>query len=147
MHSVTDYLSHDHRRLDAIFEEVERLAAAGSFAEAVARFAEFAGGLGKHIDREEQILFPAFEAGTGMSGGGPTTVMRVEHILIRRVLGEIRAALDGKSAADAARSARELEGVLKPHNMKEEQILYPMSDQVAGGDAERRALVERMQAL
>ena len=144
--TVSEYLQQDHRRLDAIVSEVVRLADSGSFPEAVTRFAEFACGLNRHIDAEENVLFPTFEKMTGMSGG-PTTVMRVEHVEIRRWMGLGAAALDARDVAGVKRAVSGLTGVLSVHNMKEEQILYPMTDQAAGGERERDDLVRRMQAL
>ncbi len=144
--NVTEYLEQDHRRLDAIVPEVVQLADSGSLAEAATRFAEFACGLNRHIDAEENVLFPAFEKITGMAAG-PTTVMRAEHVEIRRWMGIGAAALDARDAAAAKRAFSGLTEVLSVHNMKEEQILYPMTDQAAGGERERDDLVRRMQAL
>jgi len=143
---VTEFLQHDHRRLDAIVPEVVQLADSGSIADAATRFAEFACGLNRHIDAEEQVLFSAFEQMTGMTTG-PTVVMRAEHIEIRRWMASGAAALAARDVAAAKRAIAELTTVLIGHNMKEEQILYPMTDQAVGGDRERDDLVRRMQAL
>ena len=144
--NVTEYLEQDHRRLDSIVPEVVRLVDSGSFAEAVTRFAEFVCGLNRHIDAEESVLFPAFEKMTGMTAG-PTAVMRAEHVEIRRWMGLGAAALDARDVAGVKRAVSGLTAVLSVHNMKEEQVLYPMTDQAAGGERERDDLVRRMQAL
>jgi uncharacterized protein (DUF2249 family)/hemerythrin-like domain-containing protein len=143
--TVTEYLEGDHRRLDAILGEVERLAAAGAFPAAAERFAEFSSGLGRHIDLEEEILFPTFERATGMRSG-PTQVMRAEHVQIRewmRVATESLAREDGGRLAEAIAA---LGQTLAAHNMKEERMLYPMADRAVSGDEERRELVSRLQA-
>lgn len=142
---VTEFLEGDHRRLDAILPDVECLLAAGSFADAGARFAEFTCGLGRHIDVEEQVLFPAFEEMTGMHGG-PTMVMRSEHVGIRRHMSEAAGALQAADAAAAGAALRELADALATHNVKEERMLYPMADQAAGSDRARDELVRRLQA-
>lgn len=142
---VTEYLQADHRRLDDIVLEVRNLVGAGAFAEAGANFAEFSCGLGRHIEVEEQILFPLFEQMTGMTGAGPTFVMRSEHVGIRQLMDDTAAALE---AADDARAGSSLDGmmeVLGSHNMKEERILYPMTDQAIGDDGARDELVKRLQ--
>ena len=54
--NVSEQLGGDHRRLDAIMKEVERLVEAAAFPEAAARFAEFACGLDRHIEVEEQVF-------------------------------------------------------------------------------------------
>jgi len=144
---VTEYLEGDHRRLDAMIPEIEGSLAASAFQPARGRFAEFACGLSRHIEVEEQVLFPAFEQATGMSGGGPTAVMRSEHVEIRRLMGAVTAALAASDAASARDAIRRLTETLGAHNLKEERILYPMSDQVAGDDRARDDLVKRLQAF
>lgn len=144
---VGEYLGWDHRRLESIFSTTEQHVASGAFGEAGARFAEFSCGLKRHILMEEGILFPAFERATGMSGGGPTAVMRAEHVEIKRLLDEIASAIRDSRADRFTDAARGLHSVLGEHNMKEEQILYPMSDQAAGGERERDDLVKQMQAV
>ena len=143
--TVTDYLTADHRRLDAILDDAARLAASpATAARALARYEEFQRGLTRHILVEEEILFPAFERASGMSGGGPTAVMRVEHVAIREILADLHAALSASDPGRFQYGVTDLVGVLSPHNMKEEHMLYPMSDQFAGDDRARAELVRRM---
>ena len=40
-----------------------------------------------------------------------------------------------------------LRDTLGPHNIKEENVLYPMTDGVVGGEPARDQLVRRMQAV
>lgn len=144
--TVTAYLEADHRRLDAILPDVERLAAAGAYRDAAARFAEFSSGLGRHIDLEEGILFPVFERATGMTQG-PTRVMRAEHLEIR---DSMRAATESIARDDGARlgdAIARLTQTLIEHNRKEEHILYPMTDEAMADDAQRRELVGQLRAF
>ena len=141
---VVEYLTWDHRRLDALWDATKRLAALGSFEQASERFAEFHYGLSRHIDAEEQVLFPAFEQHAGHPG--PVEVMRIEHVQIRKALGEIAQALASSDVARLATPSETLENVLDPHNAKEEQVLYPMVDRFVS-DRERADLVRKMQAL
>ncbi len=141
--TVTGYLQADHRRLDEIVPAVERLADAGSFAEARARFGEFACGLGWHIDVEEQVLFPFFEAKTGMTRG-PTTVMREEHKDIRDRMQRVAAALEAQDAPAMRDALGELTTILAAHNMKEERMLYPMTDRAIESFEAQERLVQRI---
>lgn len=144
--SISEYLEHDHLRLDGMLFEVERLLAEGALAHARERLAEFCCGLDRHITVEEEILFPHFEQATGLTNG-PTTVMRTEHVEIRRWMANAAAALaDGQTTAFADAVGR-LKGVLMPHNMKEERILYPMADHAAAGLQGQDSLVRRMEAI
>jgi len=143
--NVTEYLETDHRRLDAIVAEVRSLVEAGSFPQAGTRFAEFQCGLDRHIEVEEQILFPLFEQMTGMRDAGPTVVMRSEHVDIRQLMDDATAAL---KSADRTQTDSVLDGlmdVLGSHNTKEERVLYPMTDRAVGDDAARDDLVKRLQ--
>ena len=53
-------------------------------------FLFFKSELERHIIWEEDILFPVFERKTGIKDGGPTSVMRIEHIQIKNHLQEIK---------------------------------------------------------
>lgn len=131
LRGVNEALAWDHDRLEAIEARAFERHAQGDTAGAVEAWGEFAFGLRRHIGFEEQILFPAFEQATGMSPeGGPTAVMRLEHRRIEALLEAIAAALAGSGAPLPLRA--ELHRVLGEHNMKEEQILYPMSDDRLG---------------
>ncbi|MFY3745560.1 DUF2249 domain-containing protein [Anaeromyxobacter sp. Red801] len=143
--TVTGYLEADHRRLDAILPEVERLAAVGEYRDAARRFAEFASGLDRHIDAEEQVLFPTFEGATGMTSG-PTQVMRMEHVQIRERMREATESLHREDAGGLAAAVGGLTQVLSVHNMKEEHMLYPMSDRAVQGDAHRQ-LLDRLRSF
>jgi len=142
---VNEYLTWDHRRLDALWDATKALVRSSAFAQARERYAEFRCGLGRHIEAEERVLFPIFEAHAGKSG--PTEVMRIEHVAIREAMAEIGAALAASDAGTFDIAGRELESVLGEHNGKEEHVLYPMTDRVLGHDEERADTVRRMQAL
>lgn len=148
--SITDCLQADHRRLDALWSIFRTHAEKGRTAEARARFSEFALGLRRHIRIEEDILFPIFEERTGMHDAGPTAVMREEHRGIQNCMSEIESALQKATgskgtALDISSPADELVSILTGHNQKEENILYPMSDQSLS-QGERDELVHRMRA-
>lgn len=141
--TVTEILSHDHRRLDAILAEAKRSLVAGELARAEARFAEFRAGLERHIVAEEEILFPAFEALTGVRSG-PTEVMRVEHVELRRLMAEIAARLGGGGDEGHATPLAALTARLYAHNGKEERILYPASDRAASEAGTLGELVQKL---
>ncbi|MBI3074361.1 MAG: hemerythrin domain-containing protein [Deltaproteobacteria bacterium] len=123
---VFSLLGAHHRRLDEVFVRVQKSAADREFPIARETFRRFSLELRVHIDIEEHDLFPLFEKATGMMQG-PTTVMRMEHQQIHGLLDEISALLG--RGDDISLAARRLLTVLTAHNQKEENILYPMSDQ------------------
>ena len=139
--SISDHYGEDHDRLDELFHRFQTLKSSDRES-AVRAFQEFKAGLERHIVWEEEILFPAFENKTGMTDG-PTQVMRWEHQQIRGFLE----AIAGKLAAGTDATGDDEAGllaVLGPHNHKEENILYPMIDQVTDG-AERTKIFAEME--
>jgi iron-sulfur cluster repair protein YtfE (RIC family) len=131
--STMDYLQADHRRLDALMGGCEAMFEAGDVNGARAAFSEFREGLTRHIKIEEGLLFPEFEAASGLSReGGPTGVMRYEHAEILRLLDIIRELFDALQpvADEFERLRSSLVALLHEHNMKEERILYPMTDRM-----------------
>jgi regulator of cell morphogenesis and NO signaling len=141
---IDEALSWDHDRLDALEAAAFLKREQGDLKSASDLYAAFAAGLRRHIGFEEQILFPAFEGASGMTPAvGPTAVMRAEHREIESLLGQIEAGIgDGASPAEELR--RRFHAVLGEHNVKEEEILYPMSDGFLG-EQEADRLVEQIQ--
>ena len=143
--TVADFLETDHRRLDAIMVEIERLLSKRSIDQAANWLNELTHGLDWHINAEEQVLFPMLEQASGEMIG-PTAVMREEHRQIRQLLQHASAALRENDAPSASAVLDRLGHVLSAHNVKEERVLYPLADQLAGSDREREALVQRLAA-
>lgn len=144
--TVTEFLQTDHKRLDAIFGKFLKDVKEKRWDEAAKGFREFRIGLKRHIRAEEDILFPVFEEKTGMSEGGPTAVMRMEHQEIQELLDKILAAADAKNDAQTADAASRIVNILMDHNMKEEHILYPESDEFLS-ETERSEVVKKAQLL
>lgn len=143
MHNIKEFMAGDHRRCDDVFAEAEQAVADGDWALADARFAQFRQAVLQHFAAEESLLFPAFEEKTGMRMG-PTQVMRGEHVQMRELLEEGAAALAQRDADGYSGSSETLLIMMQQHNMKEENVLYPMCDQHLVEYVE--SLVPRLQA-
>ena len=135
MTTIRDFMTDDHRRCDDVFAEVEQAVADGDWTTAGASFARFHESVLQHFAAEESLLFPAFERRTGMSMG-PTQVMRSEHVQMRELMQSAAAALAAQDADTYAGDAETLLIMMQQHNMKEENILYPMCDRALGAEAE-----------
>lgn len=144
LETISDYLSSDHRRCDDHFAAAEEFSAKQDWAAATASFEQFQSGLIHHFEMEEQVLFPAFERATGNTHG-PTQIMRGEHAQMRELLARMAAAIAAKDADEYAGLSETLLILLQQHNLKEEQMLYPMSEQVFGAKGE--AVLEQMKAI
>lgn len=102
-----------------------------------------------HIDQENDALFPPLEVHLGRDTG-PCAVMRAEHEEISR-LGEEFVGLAGGPFGDDVWQAivgiaADVSNLLRSHLLKEEQILFPLSQRLLSADA-FAAINERMEAL
>lgn len=134
MATIAAFLTDDHRACDDSLVAAERLIASRSWDEARARCDAFRVAVERHFAREEEVLFPAFEAATGMTTG-PTAVMRTEHRQIRQVLESLQAALGRRDRNECLGIVETLVMLIQQHNAKEENVLYPMSDRALGDRA------------
>lgn len=116
-----------HKECDDLFASAEASIAGGDWDKGIVQWQDFAAELETHFAREESVLFPQFEAATG-SMGGPTQMMRMEHEQMRSLVNEINKAADSKDGDQFLGLSETLMITMQQHNMKEEQMLYPMID-------------------
>ncbi|MFZ6713151.1 hemerythrin domain-containing protein [Undibacterium sp. TC9W] len=114
-----------HTECDEQLNRCEAALHKGDMAAAGRNFCLFSEQLDSHFTLEEDRLFPALEKATGMSHG-PTVVMRAEHIEIRNLRDEASAAIAAGQADQALAVLDTLNVLIQQHNIKEENILYPM---------------------
>ena len=133
MSTILAFLGSDHRACDDLFASAEAAVAQKNWDSARSLFDRFQAAMAHHLAMEEEVLFPAFEARTGMSMG-PTQVMRMEHAQMRALLDEAADALGAGNTEDYLGQAETLLIMMQQHNMKEENVLYPMCDQHLAGE-------------
>jgi hemerythrin-like domain-containing protein len=126
---ISHYLTTEHRHCDDLFAQAESAAAQNNWEAAEQAFLAFSTDTLLHFKKEEEELFPVYEAKTG-SHDGPTQVMRFEHDQVRGLIGKMADAVE-RNDRDAYLSLSEsMMILLQQHNMKEEQMLYAMCDRV-----------------
>lgn len=128
MNNISQVMLAHHRHCDDLFAVAEEAAQMGDWEACDAGCSAFVRDMLAHIEAEENLIFPAFESATGMSGG-PTEIMRMEHNQMRELIGQMEVALRNKDAETFSGVAETLLILTQQHNMKEENILYPMCDQ------------------
>lgn len=143
MNTIREFMELHHKRCDEEFAAAEDSVQRRDWRAAESDFAAFAGEIEAHFRAEENVLFPAYEFRVGMTGG-PTEVMRIEHAQMRGLLRQMQNGIEVHDAAAFGGSAETLLILLQQHNMKEENILYPMCDQALGEDGELRGRIEQM---
>lgn len=139
METIQQHMTQEHRDCDNLYAHLEE-AIMDNDLNSIKEYTEkFSNDLYAHLKREEEVLFPAFEEVSG-SQMGPTQVMRMEHTQIREMVAKI-VQLGGSDLTKESRN--KLTGLLETlmilmqqHNMKEEQILYPMTDMALAGNFE-----------
>jgi iron-sulfur cluster repair protein YtfE (RIC family) len=131
MSTISTTMTADHRRCDQIFSSAEELVTTGDWTEAESKFELFRDAILNHFTMEEERLFPAFEQHQGHAMG-PTQVMRMEHNQMRQLLAELEQAAQTRNDTQYLGIADTLMMIMQQHNMKEEQMLYPMMDRTLG---------------
>ncbi len=144
MASIVEFLGGDHRSCDDLFASAEESAGQKNWGEAQTFFSQFHAAMLHHLAMEENVLFPAFEDRTG-STGGPTQVMRMEHEQMRGLMQDMAHAVAKTDYEGYLGLSETLNMLMQQHNMKEENILYPMTDKVLA--VERDSLIHTMQAV
>ena len=124
---ISNYMKNEHRECDTLFASAEEAVALGEWEVANEKYLAFANETVLHFKKEEEELFPAFEAHTGMTQG-PTQMMRYEHEQVRQLIGQMAQALEDKDKDAYLSLAESMMILLQQHNMKEEQMLYAMCD-------------------
>ena len=124
---ISNYMKNEHRECDTFFAEAEEAVAKDNWDVANEKYLAFANETVLHFKKEEEELFPTFEAHTGMTQG-PTQVMRYEHEQVRQLIGQMAGALENQDKDAYFSLAESMMILLQQHNMKEEQMLYAMCD-------------------
>lgn len=136
MNKIANVLTSDHRACDQRLATTENAVSRKDWSLARSAFADFQAAMLAHFDAEESILFPQFEQRTGISRG-PTHVMRSEHVQMRQLLVAAKAALDANDVDDYGGHVETLLIMMQQHNVKEENVLYPMCDQQLADSADQ----------
>ena len=131
---IADYFAAEHRDCDEVFAVAEEAAQIGDLAGCQVRFQQFQTAMERHFQKEEQELFPAFEEASGIVMG-PTRVMRLEHQQMREIFVAMNDVLASGDLEEFLGQAETLLILMQQHNIKEEQMLYPMCDRALGGAA------------
>lgn len=140
MSNIKDFLTDDHRTCDTLFALMEQEVSTNGIASAKETFEKFSEDLVHHFTMEEMVMFPEFEQKTGMTEG-PTKMMTMEHEQMRSLLAQIRETFESENQEKFFGLSETLMILMQQHNMKEEQMLYPMAQQHLGTEAERIILM------
>ncbi len=122
-------MTQDHRECDNLYAPLEQAISTGDFEKALELFVPFRDAMLRHFAMEEEVLFPKMEEFIG-GGEGPIYVMKMEHDQIRSIINQLGEAIEAKNRDKALGFGETFMIMTQQHNMKEEQILYTMAEQL-----------------
>ncbi len=143
MSTIKEFLSADHSRCDELFADMEAKAME-SLESAKDACDEFIKETEHHFQMEERVMFLEFETKTGMTQG-PTAMMRHEHTQMRGLMQQMKEALEAGEKDKFFGTTETLMILLQQHNMKEEQMLYPMAQQHLSAESDR--IIDMMNSM
>jgi len=136
MISISDVMTADHKLCDDLYVSAESYVSKNEWNQANSAAKEFIKCLLFHFQHEEEILFPEFEKISGMRHG-PTEMMRYEHDQMKSLIIELKKSLESKNQDRYLGLSETLLIYMQQHNIKEEQILYPMIDSDCAENSEQ----------
>ena len=122
MVSISEAFTQDHRRLKQVLETSFEDVDAARWDDAEEGFAAFRRRIERHMEIEEQILFPAVEQGAELP---LTAILRKGHVDLRVFFDELEDALQARDAEEYSRIAASMRALLDRHDEMEEIELYP----------------------
>ena len=135
MEKISGTFSSDHVRCDELFFRSEEHVQRHEWWQAKETLTKFIEEMNGHFLKEENILFPALEKRTP-NAQGPTQVMRLEHEDMRQLMKNMQDDIETQDGDHFLGSSETLLIMMRQHNTKEENILYPMADSVLAGEQE-----------
>ncbi len=148
---ATEILMQEHRLIEQVLDCLEEAAGRLEDGEEInpdffIDAANFVAGFadGSHHRKEEDILFVAMTARDMPEDRGPVAVMRHEHEEGRRFTAGFRSAAEQMKTGDTGASVDVIRNVfdyvtlLREHIFKEDNVLFPMAEQVLAADEMQR---------
>lgn len=143
MKTIAEFMTADHKACDNSFALAEQAAYSNNWREAETAFNTFQEKMAHHFRMEEELLFPALLAAGGPAG--PVQMMNMEHAQMNSLLGNMATVLANKDAHAYSGLSETLLIVMQQHNLKEEQILYPIAGRLLA--SEWTTLHSRLQSV
>ena len=131
---LTAWFTHCHRRCDSLWAAVESAVDSTDSSSLSHATGAFLSAVRAHLEMEENGLFPRLQVGMGGGCGGPVPVMISEHGQMKLMLDAIEVAARDNNGDRVLELGDTLLMMTQQHNIKEEQILYPMAERMLGSE-------------
>jgi hemerythrin-like domain-containing protein len=136
MSTIVEFMTKEHGKCDQYFAKAEQSVDRMKWEDAESELRAYLEAMTRHFHIEEEILFRKFEQVNG-AGMGPTRVMRMEHDQMRKLFDSMSDLLANKDKDGFLGSSETLLILMQQHNMKEEQMLYPMIDRIVAPEIDQ----------
>ena len=137
MITIRSAFQQDHRRLDALFEDLLNCMHVNDVAAARESWTAFDAGLAGHLEAEESFMIPVFQRHDPVEAAA----ILAEHAKIRSLLAQLGMMLDIHALRED--TVTELVNFLRAHAAREEAALYRWADTDLP-EAPKISLVERL---
>ena len=135
MIKITDAFLGEHGVFYAQFDKLEQGLSKENRIDVLREAASLlAAALEPHARLEDELLFGAVEKETG-ADRGPAPAMHAEHEEIEEAIRGVTVAIDPTRARDMLLEAIH---IARAHFLREEQMIFPMAEQVLGAEELRR---------
>lgn len=142
MKTISEFMKNEHHSCDKAFAAAEMASSGGNWDLAENAFEQFRNAMARHFHMEEDKLFPMLLAAGGPDG--PVQVMHMEHAQMNALIEEMADALSHRDVQRYGGQSETLLIVMQQHNLKEEQMLYPIADHFL--TSQREALLSSFQS-
>jgi len=123
---IAKILQQDHERLDRMLEDSAQAVKDERWTDAATALENFRQGIvDGHMAVEESLLFPAFEAWEGGDEHALTALLRKGHRDLQVFFSEMAEAITAKDAEEFDDLLSTVQTILRQHDTKEEQEVYP----------------------
>ena len=122
-------LGRQHCECDIALAAIEQAALDDRWPDAGRTFDEFIAQTEEHFAYEEYVLFPALQQANPMTTQ-PVAVMLSDHAQIRELASDMQIAIGDRRLDLLQGTSETLMFLLQQHNAKEENVLYPIADQL-----------------
>jgi len=140
MQTIAEFMKERHHSCDKDFAVAEQAVLDHNWEMAVTSFDNFRTGMASHFHIEEDRLFPALISAGGPDG--PVHVMCMEHAQMNELIEQMTGALAQRDTQGYTGLSETLLIVMQQHNLKEEQMLYPIADHFLA--TQREALLDSL---
>lgn len=131
-------LQEEHHHLDNLIAQLEARTNVGMLGMGRCTYDELRIDLERHLDFEEQVVFPAYVA-VAPAGAGLVHALASEKAVVRRILRDVGVSLTAGDRTSVLSGLSDLHEVLGPHLAAEERTIFPELSKSLGAPAREAA--------